>query len=220
MRELVDSIADCFAVGARHELLVARVRGLLSVLLKTPPAVPAAWHPLGFIHFSLGEVRRGDKLRLHVWPRMHRRTQEPPLPIHDHIFDLESEVLAGSLLNRFFSVEGDTATPTHRVFEVLYDGDVSALRATEQTAQCQQISERLFVSGDRYRVARGAYHATEVADSEFAATVVLTTAISDRAPLVLGPLSGPGTYRYRRQLCSPSEVEEALKSVDAALAGR
>jgi hypothetical protein len=86
--------------------------------------------------------------------------------------------------------------------------------------RCELSSEKRFVSGDRYRVARGAYHATEVADGEFAATVVLTSATSDRAPLVLGPRNGPSTYRYRRQLCSPAEVEEALKSVHAALAGR
>src|SRR4051812_43978314 len=66
----------------REELVIDSLR-----YLNTEPRV----HPNGFIQLDLK-----PGLRLHVWD-VQIKAQEPPTPVHDHIFDMRSQVLLGQI---------------------------------------------------------------------------------------------------------------------------
>lgn len=54
-------------------------------------------HPNGFIQLDL---KSGS--RLHVWPAQPIPAQKTSHPVHDHVFEMESEVLKGTLENRTY----------------------------------------------------------------------------------------------------------------------
>ncbi len=59
-------------------------------------------HPNGFIQLNLDDT--GTK-RLHVWPEIPLKTRKVPMPIHDHIYDFESEIIMGEMVHFVYEVE-------------------------------------------------------------------------------------------------------------------
>src|SRR5882672_5609107 len=59
-------------------------------------------HPNGFIQLDLTEDL---SKRLHVWPDEPLQAQLTRHPIHDHSFDMKSEILAGCLANLIYEFQ-------------------------------------------------------------------------------------------------------------------
>jgi hypothetical protein len=82
-------------------------------------------HPNGFVQLNLlGEGGGGSPARLHVfpWPLL-RPSEESNTPCHDHIFDMHSEVILGSVEQVEFAVAlSHGASPTHEIWSVRTDG--------------------------------------------------------------------------------------------------
>lgn len=68
-------------------------------------------HGNGFIQLDLADGTR----RMHVWHEDLPR-QSVATPIHDHVFDLRSKVLCGTLIHEELEVVGTIGTGTHRVY--------------------------------------------------------------------------------------------------------
>jgi hypothetical protein len=158
-----------------------------------------------------------DKIiRLHVWPSQNRHPQIPTWTVHSHNFDLDSHLLSGSLKNSLFDVSEDGAQ-THCLYRVEYDGQESVLLRTDRHVLYERNDSTLQDEGQWYTVAREAFHASDVADDAFTATLALTVGRSARAPLVIGDLGGDSSYRYRREECDPTVLRSELSKLRSKL---
>lgn len=83
-------------------------------------------HPLGFFRIELGSDPVGFRYFLHWWPQGVRCTQEPAWQVHRHVWDLESVVLDGRLLDR----QAQRLEHREDATAVIYDAHVDAGSST------------------------------------------------------------------------------------------
>lgn len=159
------------------------------------------WHPLGFVHSKLCHIPNIGDLRLHVWLEDNRKTQFPPMPIHDHIFQVNSFVLAGSVTNHVYEIGSDSGS-LYRIYEAEYAHGGSHLKPTEELLTCDLESSITYNKGDFYQVERDIFHETTVENESFAATLVIATEKDQtEQPKILGPTNG-NDYFYKREQCN------------------
>lgn len=145
------------------------------------------WHPSGFMIYPLGTHPRLGTLRLHIWPPFPRRREERPVglirDIHDHVMHITSLVLAGVYTDTMFNVRirtcgAETARMPneHRVFEPPEGGAAAvALQATPRVALATVKQARIITEGSFHTIEAGAFHVPTIADSDLAATLVLSS---------------------------------------------
>lgn len=185
---------------------------ILLRVAQNPSVVEATWHPLGFIRLKLASTVEGT-LRIHIWPDTERQSQVPVWNIHDHLFDLRSSVLCGVLRNRRFALRPDKTAATHRLYRVSYSERQSQLHATPTKVSCHCISTDVYSALDSYHVCREEFHASDVEENILAATIVVTSNHSRRAPNVLGDLAAEKMYAYDRRICNPDYVSNLVGQV-------
>jgi hypothetical protein len=184
------------------------LRGLLRRVMEAPPE--AVWHPTGFLVLTL--LRRDDGgLRLHVWPESARELGRPCWPVHDHVWELRSHVLCGEVESRGYRVVED-----ERGDAVLYavgygEGRSSCMRKSERRVSVRELAPRRVVSGERYTVAAGEFHASTVASGDFAATLVATRLGRQPWPWVVGGLDAPTVVPVERPLAAAAWVQALLR---------
>lgn len=167
----------------------------------------AEWqrHPLGFV-FKKKLNSDGSAYRLHAWGAPWGQPQHPELPVHDHIFDLQSHLLLGHLVYRAFATCENDPNPTHCEFTVKYSGNESILVRTARMTHVSLLTERSIGPNDSYSVAAGSFHETYLC-GDFALSLVVTSPSYKASPRVLAPLSITETQiRYERQWLSSEEV--------------
>lgn len=119
-------------------------------------------HPLGFLRLPLTNPNRlAEGLYLHVWPEGGLAKQEPASPIHCHVFDLESRVLLGALINLEYQVRINS-DGEFRLLEAVYEGQQSARIPTHISANCYLTGERVYEAGQVYTLPKGTFHETRV----------------------------------------------------------
>ncbi|MGJ9460629.1 hypothetical protein [Oceanobacillus sp. CF4.6] len=158
------------------------------------------WHPLGFVHSKLSYIPNIGDLRLHVWLEGHRKTQFPPMPIHDHIFQVNSFILAGSVTNHIYEL-GSGSGNLYRTYKAEYSNGGSLLSPTEELLTCTLKNSTTYNKRDFYSVELGVYHETTVENDNFAATLVIETEKDQTIqPKILGPTNN-NDYFYKREKC-------------------
>lgn len=146
--------------------------------------VQPLWHPLGFVSCIVSTDVSGNVFRLHYWPQNERRPKKPDWPIHTHLFDLSSLVLAGSIRDKQYrTIAGTQFQP----FEVEYVGEDSSIRQSGDTVDILAISESELLPHSCYSVASGVFHESYVQMETEAATLVCCKNHSKKPPIVLGP---------------------------------
>ena len=98
-------------------------------------------HPLGFINYPLAESD-AYTLRLHIWPY---GIDQLPI-IRNHVRDLTSYIVTGSIRNLTYEVHPDTDKPSYRLAEVQYDGLRNVLEASKTTVSCHLISDQVYAA--------------------------------------------------------------------------
>lgn len=78
---------------------------------------------------------------------------------------------------------------------------------------------RKVASGQRYEVAAGELHASSVALTAFAATLVATRPSGRAWPWVVGHVDAPAVVEVERTVADPARVQALLQRVVAATAG-
>ncbi|MNR56601.1 hypothetical protein D3C85_1772060 [compost metagenome] len=68
----------------------------------------------------------------------------------------------------------------------------------------------LHPAGSVYSVKAGQLHETRRIGGSPAVTVLITNTVSSDAPLVIGPINGPGMYEYDRFVVSDADVDAIL----------
>ena len=211
---MINELADLIVGKGKTENIkeiILRMVSRSEFLEKHTPNI----HPLGYMHIKLGECGEGTAVRLHVWPRDERPYQAPRLPIHDHVWRLDSHVLTGVITNRIFNTVSEKSDPTHQLFDVEYEGDkdVSVLKPSESFVRAKVSEESKYYSGDHYSVSLDTYHMSQVPESKFTATVVATSNTKNRAPKVLGPVDCSGTFVYQRETYPESTAQRYLENL-------
>lgn len=192
------------------------VAEVLSLISEAPEKVRASWHPLGFVCLKVAcEVQ--STLRVHIWPSKERRPQHPAWNIHDHIFDIQSFIICGSITNYRFTVTDTTmrSDPTHRIYKVSYSHAHSYLHRTQNLISCSQVGSTSYTSMSSYSVPRGMFHSSVISDRILAATLVITSNHFKSLPKVLGDVLGAKLYKYRRYPCSQEQVSELIFQVQS-----
>ncbi len=171
-------------------------------------SVEFRYHPLGFIS---GQLWQSDLefVRLHIWCKESSVEQCPYFGIHDHVFDLESLVMCGRVMNRLYEELDGPAT--HRVYNVRYEGEESVTRASEHSTRIRMVEETVCGTGDSYKVPKGRLHESVLVGTSPAMTVVFARRVSSSMPSVLGSLDGRGEYRYHRQKVDAELLSEIVR---------
>jgi len=163
-------------------------------------------HPLGFLVIA-EKIDSSLTLRYHVWPPgWSVPSDQIGSELHDHTYELNSLVIAGSIRQRTYRVTLDNSG-NHNVFEVAYSDGSSTLVSTGQRARLETETDEVFVSGIAYRLLPGIPHYVE-AIKRPCATIVLTVQ-SERpaAPTVFIPLDASAPGQFLRGLLNENEME-------------
>src|SRR5690606_15780169 len=184
------------------------LHGLLRGLAAEPPE--AVWHPTGFLVLTVWRTEEGA-LRLHLWPEGPRERGTPCWPVHDHVWDLRSQVLCGEVESRAYEVVDDP-----RGEAVLYavgygDGRRSCMRRSARRVRVRAQAPQRVGAGERYAVAAGECHASTVAVGDLAATLAATVDTPRPWPWVVGDGDGPAEVPVERPLAEPSRVVPILR---------
>ena len=171
MREPADQLAewfDSFATASQYRTqladIVRQVEGLL-----TP-----VWHPLGFMHVKLADTPTGETYRLHLWSAEHRNPGEQEDKVHDHLFNVTSRVVAGSVENvRYRFVAGKSGD--YREFRVDYQSGYGRLIETEIVGQLHVVERKRIGPPGKHLVPRCELHETRPPEEGLALTVVRTS---------------------------------------------
>jgi hypothetical protein len=173
------------------------------------------WHPLGFVSCLLHRDDR-ETLRLHYWPANNRRPKTPNWPIHTHIFDLESTILAGRVRDRQYRLVNGNA---YTEYAVRYNEIHSTIVPTDQQTDVVLSCDVVWPTGATYCVPVGTFHETVIGIADEALTLVACTNFRSADPLVLGR-AGDVAYPYQREAFDSSQfwsrVKLAVASSDMA----
>jgi hypothetical protein len=204
-------IQDEIVAGTAAATLPQWARGVLGAIAEGRAPLNAVRHPLGFLCIP---VERTGVLGvcLHIWS-----PEVAPVPattsgVHCHSWELVSFVLYGSVRNTRADVaDAPAAGPdgaTHRVFEVVSEGEVDELRATGRTVRYAAGDAVVHGGGTVYSLPAGVFHSTLIEGGPDAATVALGRQERARGDLSLGPLD-TGSHRMRRMRSDPDETARA-----------
>lgn len=187
--------------------LPARVIHVMTEVAAGRRRMAAIRHPLGFV--CLQVQRRGEYgVCVHLWTACEPDSELTTSPMHSHSWDLLSYVLYGEIGNQLVHVTDAPTAPTHRLFEVLSDGDTDELRPTDRLVRCEPGPVQSIAAGEVYRLDAGEFHVTVVPGDAETATVVLGRARTELVDLSLGAL-GTRRHQVSRRRCTEPETAHA-----------
>lgn len=171
-------------------------------------------HGNGFIQFDLTE---DGTQRLHVWhddiPR-----QVVATPIHDHVFDLHSKVIAGTLIHEeLVPINASLRKGTHRIFRARQEeGTQNTVLVPDEGTVHLNVSQRLVLgAGSVYTFPAWKLHQTE--HRGLTATIMDKINAPDEygRPRVLVPVGQEPDNEFRRDNHDPEVlwpyIERALE---------
>jgi hypothetical protein len=145
------------------------------------------WHPLGFIHTKLAEDDNAT-YRLHIWPVNLTAIRPQEHKIHDHLFDVESIVLAGAVENIEYEAVTSSQPPTHRILRVEYLPHGPKIYEDSTSCLLEHRGSKVISSTERYKIERHTLHETSRISNETAVTFIRTSRSSNYHPRVIVPL--------------------------------
>jgi hypothetical protein len=163
-------------------------------LLSTPPRL----HPNGFIQLDL---TTNLSVRLHVWPDEELRAQKTRHSIHDHSFDMTSEILTGCLTNltyKFQPSEYNKQTTLYRAKRLPDTQETILAPATMKinTGYLTILKADIFRPGDKYSLSKFILH--DSIPHGLTATIMTKSRLSDYSPLIAIPKGIEPDNEYRR----------------------
>lgn len=165
-------------------------------------------HGNGFIQLDLNE---DGTSRLHVWHDEIPR-QATPTPIHDHVFNLRSTVLTGTLIHEEF-LPGKTPLGTHRIYRAEQEeGTQNTILVPDEGNVNLYTTQRLVLgAGSIYTFAAGKLHLSD--------HVGLTATVMDKIsapegygrPRVLVPVDSEPDNDFHRDGFDPETLWPFIK---------
>ncbi len=140
-------------------------------------------HPYGFLQLSLSEgAWRDAGYRLHVWSDELPQMKRPEFQVHDHVYEVRSRILLGSLRDIQYIVKDDTVGDY-----LLFKAEGQKLCNTKQRVSC--IKRRVFYysAGQEYSVTKGDFHSSESLSPLTVTLFQKVNADPGKSPCVIGP---------------------------------
>jgi hypothetical protein len=135
-------------------------------------------HENGFIQLRI-DINR----RLHVWPDEPIARQDPPMPIHDHRFDFESEVIVGRLEHIVYRTVAPNANhPASHLISTV-KGDEYVFH--DKVCALVELSTTIH-KGEMYHFNARTLHESKARG--LTATIMTKTAVHEIIPRVLVPI--------------------------------
>ncbi len=156
------------------------------------------WHPLGFVSCLLREGE-GSTIRLHYWPKNDRRPKTPNWPIHNHRFDLQSEVLNGTIRDARYNLIEPESRESYVIYSVKYNGIHSEIVPTGRVVGLRVRSIDIWAVNSVYRIPFGDFHETIVEFEDEALTLVECSNFQPVDPSVVGRLGEASVYYQRAE---------------------
>lgn len=161
-------------------------------------------HPLGFYFVRLAE-RGKTTIRLHYWPAGHREQGTAITPYHDHVWELCSCVLVGSLENVLIQLEPDE----HGDFQVAdinqADNVDEVVLAPSRVRMIEQ-SRRRYHSGEFYEIVPRVFHFTDITLEDAVITVVQSRVVVEGGPRTLMPVGSQGHMPSREPIGGSEQI--------------
>jgi hypothetical protein len=154
-------------------------------------------------------------MRLHVWAPQSVRLQDDAFKIHDHVFEVRSHIICGSITHIPYDV---TPSPegNYEVYRVTYEDSVSTMSAAGNLVDVQLLSPVTYKTGEGYIFPAHRFHTTAVSPDLLCATLVRPVRQEPGYPRVLGPPRGRDRA-FGRESLVPAESASLLEAVAAEL---
>lgn len=161
-------------------------------------------HPLGFYFIRLAEQGK-TTIRLHYWPANHREKGTAITPYHDHVWDLCSCVLAGTLENVLLQLDSDE----HGDFQVAVinqSGNVDEVVPAPTRVRIRVQSSQRYSAGEFYEIRPRVFHYTNVQPEDAVLTVVQSRVVVEGGPRTLMPVGAEGHMPSRDPIASSEQI--------------
>lgn len=198
-----DLVAQAKARGAQPRV---HPNGFIQLDLETP--TDERWHEGKQVGHS------GADLRLHVWnPRDHTLPHQDTVnEIHDHVFDMDSTVVRGTLIQRVYefvvgalSSQTERAQPTSELYRAVYDKQSSSrLESLGITGILHKVVEFPVHAGQSYTQPAFTLHDTVEGD-QLVVTLMRKVAIHEGIPVVVCPIGSPPDNDFDRATAAPQD---------------
>lgn len=171
-------------------------------------------HPLGFFHLRV--LSEGAlSVRVHYWPADARPASSAVTPYHDHVWSLESCVLAGTIENVLLDLAEDAAGAYSVADIVQVDGVDRVVPRPERVRIAGELATT-HRRGEFYEIRPSQFHYTRIAGHAAAATIVRAEVVVAGGPRTLVPAGYAGQAPTRSYL-SESDAERVLIDLDQLL---
>lgn len=169
-------------------------------------------HPLGFAVARIASST--EQLRLHLWSAF--GAEQVGFEIHNHSFDLISQVVLGSIRQRLYHA-GPNPSGQNAIYDVLYQNDTSLLKKRDDYVDLTIVRDEIIPSGSQYSVSCSHLHRSDLHNCTEAITLVFTQERGN-PPITVGPRDGPAElafFRAKRQQAALREIglSAALQSL-------
>lgn len=176
-------------------------------------------HPNGFIQLDIAPTEdgwheshkrghSGAERRLHIWnpPGIELPHQDTTNEIHDHVFDMHSEIIKGILWQVRYSLEvgGASGPDSHELYRAVYDKSSSSrLESTGVTGRLNKIGNYSVEAGLSYSQPAFTFHDTDTPRG-LVVTVMEKTQIHDGDAHVLCRIGEPPDNSFDRASAMPA----------------
>ena len=175
----------------------------------------ARLHPLGF-YYAADRVDSRREFRFHLWPHGWKPpVQEEGRELHDHLYHLNSFVVAGALRHETFDVGRDDNGP-FEICEVEYTSAGSGVRGTAVHGAAEIVTDSAHAPGCAYRLKYGVYHRVTPLTLPSATLVLTDTAGGPRYAHVLVRRGAAAAQEFARSTLG-SDHRERVRVALAAL---
>ncbi len=151
---------------------------------------PVQIHPLGFLRVPLTSQDRLDEgFYLHVWPGPTTLQLQASSQVHNHVFDLESRILVGTLRNREYEAFEDIGGEWV-LAEAIYAGSRSSRVPTGARIGYRLVHEQTYGPGEVYTIPKGVFHETDILQTPTATLMRKSNVDRSHHPINIMPVSG------------------------------
>lgn len=171
-------------------------------------------HPLGF-YYASEPLDHNRQFRFHLWPLdWSTPEQEKHRELHDHLYSLNSLVIAGALRHETFEVVQDENGP-YEICRVEYGSSGSGVHGTATYGVEEIVTSGAHVSGCAYRLRPGTFHRVTPLKLPSATLVLTDVESGPRQARVLVRRGVCATQTFARAPLRAHERESVLLALAA-----
>jgi hypothetical protein len=164
-------------------------------------------HPLGFYFFRLSKTDDEAIIRLHIWDQTLQK-QDSELEIHNHIFNMTSLILVGSLINQNYEIN-ESNNDGGFLYEVNYVDHNSVLKKVKNNISIRLIESKKIKTNEFYSLKESIFHNTFT--DKYVATILKTDINTNKNPLLYSKIDFEDLQlEFKRDVVNNNKKERIL----------